>query len=201
MESNSIRNYNEITESGIIPITKYIEKIIPIQREEDKDFCLRFITIENNHLDICHRFYTNEHIKTIIESSDFLLFFHKQGEINRIVAFALVKIMKKKKGYILNILLVCAIPNKNKFGQMIAHSLYNFAIRKKCKYLYTSPRTEALRSTFLKYGFEPVFGTQGIDEVLEKEIEIKNLTIIKSNKTRKIKSKIERDASFENIQR
>lgn len=193
MESNTIRNYNEITESGILPSIKYIEKILPIQREEDKDFCLRFLTLENNHLDLCHKYYTNEYIKTIIESSDFVLFFHKKDEIKTIVAFALVRMMKKKKGNILNILLVCATPNKNKFGQMIAHSLYNFAIRKKCKYLYTSPRTAALRATFIKYGFEPIFGREGVDEVLEKEIEENNISIIRANKTRKIKSKIDID--------
>jgi hypothetical protein len=62
-----------------------------------------------------------------------------------------VRLQSKKKGRLLNILLACAVPNKNKFGKMIANSLYNFAVKYKYPFLYVSPRTPELRRTFIKY--------------------------------------------------
>lgn len=179
---NNIRNYNEITDNGITPSTKYIEKHISIKNDEDKDACLRFLTITNTNL--CHGYYDAKHINSIIEYSDYLIFFSNQ---DRIVAFALVKSMNKKKGKILNILLACAVPNKKKLGKMIANSLYNFAVKYKYPFLYVSPRTPELRETFIKHGFESIYGREGVDEVLEKEIEINVLTINKRGKTQKIK--------------
>ncbi len=116
-----------------------------------------------------------------------MYFFHTPSDPEDIVTFALVKIRNKKKGKILDILLVCAIPNHKRFGQMIAFSLYNFAQKKNCKFLYTSPRTPELRNTFIKYGFEPIHGIKGIDEVLEKEVEDNLLTIQTRGKTLKVK--------------
>lgn len=184
METNIIRNYNEITENGIKPTTKYIERIISIKTEEDKDACLRYLTINNNSLTLCHKYYNAGYINSVIESSDCLIYFSSQD--NNIVAFALVKFNSKKKGKILNILLACAIPNKNKFGRMLAYSLYNFAVKNKYPFLYVSPRTPELRKTFIKYGFESVHGIEGIDEVLEKEIDLHIPIFHKRGKTQKL---------------
>lgn len=177
METNIIRNYNEITENGIKPTTKYIERIISIKTAEDKDACRRYLTI--NTLTLCHKY---KYINSVIESSDCLIYFSSQE--NNIVAFALVKFNSKKKGKILNILLACAIPNKNNYGELIAYSLYNFAVKNKYPFLYVSPNTPELRKTFIKYGFESVHGIEGIDEVLEKEIDIP--IFHKRGKTQKI---------------
>ena len=187
METNNIRNYNEITYTGITPSTRYLEKHIPIKTVEDKDACLRFLTINNNSLALCHRYYSVEYINSIMEYSDYLIYFSSQENHTDIVAFALVKSKSKKKGKILDILLACAIPNKIKFGKMIAHSLYNFAVKYKYSFLYVSPRTTELRKTFIKYGFESIHGREGIDEVLEKEIDLNIPTFNKRGKTQKIK--------------
>jgi hypothetical protein len=191
METNNIRNYNEITYTGITPSTRYIEKHIPIKTDEDKDACLRFLTINNKNL--CQAYYDDTHINSIIEYSDFLIYFSNQDSI---VAFALVKSMSKKKGKVLNILLACSMPNK-KFGKMIAHSLYNFAVKYKYPFLYVSPRTPELRKTFIKYGFESIYGREEVDEVLEKEIDMNILTINKRGKTQKIKRSTMEDPLFE----
>ena len=187
METNIIRNYNEITDNGIKPSIKYIEKIIPIKTEEDKDACLRFLTLNNKNLTLCHGYYDMKYINTIIEYSDFLVYFISPYQYKDIVAFALIKSKSKKKGKILDISLACAIPNKNKFGKMIAHSLYNFAVKYKYTFLYVSPRTPELRKTFIKYGFESICGIEGIDEVLEKEIDTSVPIIYNRGKTQKIK--------------
>jgi len=155
---------NEITDTDINPSVKYIEKIIPIKTEEDKYSCLRFLTI------LCHSHYNEKYINSLLEYSDYLIYCSHQDNYKDIVAFALVKSKSKKKGKILDILLVCAIPNKHKFGRMISHSLYNFAVKHKYLFLYVSPRTPELRKTFIKYGFESIHGMEGVDEVLEKEI-------------------------------
>lgn len=187
METNTIRNYNEIINNSIRSSIKYIEKIIKIKTVEDKDACLRFLTINNNILTLCHGYYTVEYINSVIEYSDYLLYFHSQDDHNTIVAFALVESKSKKKGKILNILLTCAAPNKVKFGKMMAYSLYNFAVKSKYPFLYVSPRTPELRKTFIKYGFESIYGREGIDEVLEKEIDLNIPTFYKRGKTQKIK--------------
>ena len=54
---------------------------------------------------------------------------------------------------------------------MIAHSLYNFAVKYKYPFLYVSPRTPELRETFINYEFESIHGREGVDEILEKEID------------------------------
>lgn len=171
METNDIRNYEEVINTGIRPSTKYIEKVLRIRSEDDKDACLRFLTINNKSLALCRGFYTDEYIRSVVESSDALLYVHTKEDTSQIVAFALVQTKHKKKGKILNILLVCAVVNKHKLGKLIAHSLYNFAVTHAYLFLYVSPRTPALRATFMKYGFESIYGREGIDEVLEKELE------------------------------
>jgi hypothetical protein len=178
---------NEITNNGIKPTTKYIERIIIIKTEQDKDACLRFLTINNNSLTLCHTYYNDKYINSVMEDSDCLIYFSSQENIKHIVAFAFVKFNSKKKGKILNILLACAIPNKNKFGSMLAYSLYNFAVKYNYRFLYVTPRTPELRKTFIKYGFESIHGKEGVDEVLEKEIDLDIPTINKRGKTQKIK--------------
>jgi hypothetical protein len=187
MEANDIRNYNEITDNGIKPSIQYIEKIIQIKTEEDKDACLRFLTLNHNILTLCHGFYNHDYINSIIEYSDCLIYYISQDK--DVVAFSLVKSKSKKKGKILDILLACAIPNKNKFGKMIAYSLYNYAVKYKYPFLYVSPRTPGLRKTFMKYGFESIHGIEGVDEVLEKEIDLNTPTFQKRGITQKIKRK------------
>lgn len=179
MEKNNIRNYNEITQ-------KYVEKIIAIKTEEDRDDCFRFLTMANNASELCHKFYNAAYINSIIEYSDCLIYFSNSNKPTEIVAFSLVRFKSKKKGRILDILLACAITNKDKFGKMIAHSLYNFAVKYKYPFLYVSPRTPELRKTFIKYGFESIHGIEGVDEVLEKEIDLDIPIFYKRGKTLKV---------------
>lgn len=55
------------------------------------------------------------------------------------------------------------------------------------KSLYVSPRTPELRKSFIKYGFESIYGREGIDEVLEKEIDLIIPIFHKRGKTLKVK--------------
>ena len=181
METNNIRNYDEITDNIIKPTIKYIEKIIPIKTEEDKDACLRFLTI------LCDGYYNGEYINGMLEYSDCLIYFISEENHKDIIGFALLKFKSKKKGKILDILLACVIPNKNKFGKMISHSIYNFAVKYKYQFLYVSPQTPEFRKTFIKYGFETIHGREGIDEVLEKELDLNIPTFHKRGITQKIK--------------
>jgi hypothetical protein len=190
METNNIRNYDEITNTGIKPSTKYIEKIVPIRTEEDKDACLRFLTLNNNSDALCHGFYDTNHINRIIEYCEYLLYFSTQEHQHEIIAFALLHSKRINKGKLLEISLACAIPNKHKFGNMIAHSIYKFAVRNKIKFLSVAPRTPELRKTFIKYGFESVYGKELEDEVLLKEIDLKIPVFLTRNKTKKVKRKI-----------
>lgn len=185
MDYNLLRNYNEVVNNGIFPTEKYELKKIPIISEEDKEACLRLLTIGNKHLLICHNCVSSDFINSTIEESDYLIYFHRKSSADNIVAFALIKFMKKSKGKILNILLACAVKSENKFGYMIANALYNFAIDRGIMFLYTSPRTDMLRVTFMKYGFEPIFGKKDVNEVLEKTINAKRLKIYPNSKTRK----------------
>lgn len=143
---------------------------------------MRLLTFNNKHLKLCHDVYNVAYLNSVIEYSDWLLYFHNESDVESIVAFALIKFMNKKKGKIANILLLCAIPNDKKFGQMMVNAMYHFTIQRGCKFLYVSPRTPLLRKTFLKYGFEPIYGKENVDEVLEKEIENNQLQITKRSK-------------------
>lgn len=162
---------------------KYERKILPLSKEDDKISCLKLLTQSNKHLLLCHNLYSEEHINKIIEASDYIIFHHKKQNIEDIVGFALVKIIGKKK--VLDILLLCAIPNAEQFGNMIAHSVFTFALVKHCTKIYTSPRTSALRKTFVKYGFEHLRGVEDIDEVMVKYVELQEFQ--KTNKTRKVR--------------
>jgi len=186
MDYNIIRNYNEITNNGTKRVEKYSFKKGVLVTDEDRDACLRLLILDEKHEELCHNYYSAKYFNSVIEDSDWLLYFHEESKINAIVAFALVKLRRKKKGRILDIRLLCAVQNHRKFGQMMANAVYNFAIERGCLFIYTSPRTEMLRKTFIKYGFEPIYGKINVDEVLEKELDSNIVISYNRTKTRKI---------------
>jgi hypothetical protein len=147
---------------------EYVLKIIPVSKEDDKNSCHRLLTFKNRHLHLCHKVYDEKYINSVIESSNYLLYYHTKQSIEEIICFALIEINKK----VCDIHLVCSIQNNQEFGRMIAYSVYEFAIKKKCNKIYTSLTTELLRTTFIKYGFEHLRGIKDYDEVLVKKIEI-----------------------------
>jgi hypothetical protein len=165
---------------------KYKQVICPLKTEDDKADCLRHLTLSDKHVLLCRNTYSSEHINKIIEESDYVIL-HYAETIENIVGFALLKILKNN---VLDILLVCTIQNEERLGNMIAYSVYSFAISKKCKKIYTAPRTAELRKTFIKYGFEHLWGVQDIDEVLYKKINLQTYTRVP--KTLKIHSKTRR---------
>lgn len=146
----------------------YVLKILPVSRKDNKNSCHRLLTLGDKHLYLCHHVYDEKYINSVIESSNYLLYYHTKQNIEDIICFALVEINKK----VYDIHLLCAIPNNQEFGRMIAYSVYEFAINKKCSKIYTAPRTDELRKTFIKYGFEHLRGIKDYDEVLVKKIEI-----------------------------
>lgn len=99
MDTNIILKYNELRNNGtIVPGIQYIEKILPIKTKEDKNFCYLFLTDKNKHTLLCRNLYTDKHINNIIESSNFIIFFHTQNDLENIVTFALLKFSNKKRG-------------------------------------------------------------------------------------------------------
>lgn len=150
----------------------YKPNAIPLASESDKESCFRYLTNSDRHIPLCHGFYTDKHINTVIEASDYLLVYTEKDDINKIVAFSLVEFKK----HALDILLLCALPNDKQFGRMMAYYVYQFAIQKKCRRIYTAPRTDELRATFMRYGFEHHCGVKGINEVLAKEITLQKFT-------------------------
>jgi hypothetical protein len=158
----------------------YKSKISILKTDEDKDKCLRFLTTDDRHNIVCHSFYTKDHLNAIIQSSGYFLFYHRKDNIHDIVAFALVKIKK----HMLDVLLLCAIPNKEHYGHMMGHFVYIFAFNKHCNRIYTSPRTPELRNTFIKYGFEHFRGVHNLDEVLVKSVNLDRYN--KTYRTRKL---------------
>jgi hypothetical protein len=144
--------------------SEFLLKIIPVLKEDNTNSCHRLLTFRDKHLSLCHNTYSEKHINSIIESSNYLLYYHTKQSIEDIICFALIKINKK----VCDIYLLCSIQNNQEFGRMIAYSVYEFAIKKKCSKIYTSPRTDALRNTFIKYGFEHLRGLKDYDEVLVK---------------------------------
>lgn len=159
---------------------KFEKKIIALKTEHDRYDCLRLLTSQNKHVQLCHNTYDEKHMNAIIDNSDYVILHHYKHRIQDIVGFALVK----KRNHNMEILLLCTIPNKEDYGRMVAFSVNNFAIIKTCEKIYAAPRTASLRTTFIKYGFIPFYGTQDIDEVLEKSINTPRFT--KVNKTRKL---------------
>jgi hypothetical protein len=156
-------------------------KTIPLRNDDDRHACLKLLTLNDKHLDLCHGYYTDTYINTVIENSSHFLFYHTSESMSAIVAFALVQV----KRTILDIFLLCAVPSDNHYGNMMAYSVYNFAIHKQCTKLYVSPRTATLRRTFMKYGFEHLRGIVDIDEVLVKYIHISSF--VRTSKTFKRK--------------
>jgi hypothetical protein len=142
------------------------EKVVPIRTEEDQYACLKLLVGKHRHMKLCQGLYSEEHIKTSIEDSTALLYYHPVGAIEDVVCFALVAHRKNR----LEIQLICAVPNTQRFGNMIAYLMFSYAVQKKCKKLMCSPRTPELRATFLRHGFVHYHGTKGLDEVLEKQV-------------------------------
>lgn len=183
-------------ETNLYNRDNYVAKILPLSRDEDKDSCIHLLTRSNKHLLLCHNIYDDKYIQMAVESSDYILFHHRKGASEDIVGFALVALKKRA----LDILLLCAAPNTEQFGNMIANSVYNFGITKKYSRIYASPRTSQLRNTFLKYGFEHLRGMKDIDEVLVKNINL--LKINRTNKTRKInRGRNNKVSNFTNLNR
>lgn len=157
----------------------YERKVRPLGKEEDKAACLKLLTQTDI---LC---YSEDHMNKIIEASDYIVFHHRKQNVEDIVGFALVQYIGKKK--VLDILLLCAIPNAE---HTIVHSVFMFAVIKQCKKLYASSRTVILRKTFLKYGFEHLCGVRDIDEVLVKEIKLRKTNAMRRRYTAKEKPKI-----------
>lgn len=175
----------------------FVFKVIPINKEQNKNSCFRLLTLTNRHILLCHNTYDEKYIQSVIESSNYFLFYTTKHNINEILCFALVNITSK---HVCDILLLCAIPNELQYGNMMAYSLQGFAIHKKCKKMYTMPRTELLRKTFIKYGFEHLRGVKNYDEVLVKRI-ILPPTFVKTHFTlrkKKITNKNRQLVSIEN---
>jgi hypothetical protein len=144
----------------------FVLKELPIRTEEDRHACLRMLLENDRHRPLCHSEYSEEHIRAYVENGTAFLYYHPVDDIETMVCFAIVK--QKKR--VLDILLVCAAPNTHNFDNMIVHAIYTYSISKKCKKLYAAPRTERLRTTFMRYGFTHLRGTRGIDEVFEKTV-------------------------------
>ena len=179
-------DYNIVlTNNGVKQSDTYLLKKLPLIDDEDRESCLRFLT-QNKPLLLFHNYYSAEYINTVVEESNCFLYFHKESAI---VSFAVLKKMRKKKGNILNILLMCALPNK-KFVQMLANAVYTFAKEHGCRFLYTSPRTKLLRETFMRYGFESIYGRENTNEVFEKELSQNEIIIRNPSKTRKLSRKM-----------
>jgi hypothetical protein len=160
---------------------EFYKKVINVLKtDEDKDKCLRLLTNSENNT-LCHGVYNATYINSAIESADYIIIRHKTGEPYKVVGFALLKLLRSKA---LDILMVCTIPNSERYGNMMAYDIHSFAILKKCKKIYTSPRTLELRNTFFKYGFEHLRGIENVDEVLVRKLAA--FTIIKTNTTRKV---------------
>lgn len=156
-------------------------KTIPLRNDDDRHACLKLLTLDGKHLELCHGHYTDTYINTVIENSSHFLFHHTSDAMTAIVAFALVQVKRN----VLDIFLLCAIPSDKHYGNMMAYSVYNFAVQKRCTKLYVSPRTAMLRRTFIKYGFEHLRGIVDIDEVLVKHIHISSF--VRTDKTFKRK--------------
>ncbi len=156
----------------------YKENYLSLQHPEDKEGCLRLLTSSKNTT-LCQGIYDEQFINTAIEQSDCILLRQTMDDPETIVAFALIQLKRKA----LDILLVCTVPNTERFGVMIAYDTYKFAVKKRCRKIYTSPRTDALRTTFLKYGFQHHVGIVGINEVLMKLVSVQTIPIVR--RTRK----------------
>jgi hypothetical protein len=158
---------------------KYLLVISPLRTDDDRDACFRTLRSKENQT-LCQNIYSDKYIQCAIEQCDYVILRRTATNANIIVAFALVEVLNSKN---LDILLACTIPNKERFGNMIAYDIYSFAVKKKYHELYTEPRTPELRSIFIKYGFEHFRGVKDFNEVLKKVIVLP--TFNKVNKTRK----------------
>lgn len=158
----------------------YTLAILSLRNEEDKNACLQLI-VQKQNATLCQGIYDESYLKSAIEYSDYAILRRRKSMHEHIVAFALVQNLSSRKA--LDILLACTIPNKERYGNMIAYDAYSFAVSKKYKKIYTAPRTSDLRKTFMKYGFEHHSGIPDINEVLIKTVSA--IALQKVNKTLK----------------
>ena len=160
METNIIDRGNHTNENCRLINDEYEEvQIRIVDNEEDHYKCLQMLT------NICQP-YDDIYLRAFIEDSTHLLFYRKKGTKD-IVGFNLLKLKKKHK---MDIVLTCATVNTKKYGIMLAFGAYRFAIKHKVHTIMVSPRTPELRQTFIRHGYVHLFGTQEINEVLEKHV-------------------------------
>jgi hypothetical protein len=175
-------------ETNLYNRDKYTKSIILLKSEEDRYRCLQLLTSKNN-TGLCHGIYGDQDIKRFMDMSEYILLRRESGTSN-VVAFAFMNRVRSKS---LDIVLVCTIPNKQRFGNMIAFDIHEYGVRNRYTRIITEPRTPELRHTFIKYGFEPLHG-----EILEKDIVVTHM-LAKTNKTLKLKSKIKKPRTISNI--
>jgi hypothetical protein len=159
------------------------ELIMKLTNETERYDCFLLLTAENKHSTICQQTYDEKYIKAFIENSTHFQLYKKK-DTKEIVGFNLLKLKKNHK---MDVILTCAVANTNHYGKMLAFGAYRFAIRNKVKKILAAPRTPALRATFVRNGFVTCFGTEDIDEVLEKEVSSLALKSAKTNKTRHVR--------------
>jgi hypothetical protein len=160
---------------------KYTKIIIGLQNDEDRYNCILRLTMDDRHLNLCRSVYDETYLRAAVNNSDYIIIHRHKDDIKNIVGFALLRHTKHK----MEILLLCTIPNTENYGNMVAYSVYNFAVSKKCKGIYVAPRTPELRKTFIKHGFKHYLGLENINEMLEKTIIVTKYT--KINRTLKTK--------------
>jgi hypothetical protein len=178
---NILNRFENLSVSNIRIIDDlYLESEMKLTSKEDKYNCFLLLTSENN---LCQKTYDETYLKAFIENSTHFQMYRKK-ETKEIIGFNLLKLKKKHK---MDIILTCAVPNDKKYGTMIAFGAHRFAVRNKVKKILVAPRTPGLRATFVRHGFISCFGTEGIDEVLEKEIRVSVLKAGKTNVTRHIR--------------
>jgi len=135
----------------------YTEKIVSINSGEDRDACLQFLTAATGGSAL--------HVNSIIDYSSYLMYFTRDGDV---VAAASMRLKKKTRGYILDILLACSISALDK---RMVECLCKFAVQCGYSFIYVSPLTPGLRAAFIEKEFENIHGIEGMDEVLEKDLE------------------------------
>jgi hypothetical protein len=135
----------------------HIEKIVSNDSVEGRDACLEFLTAATGGSAV--------HINSIIDCSSYLMYFtSEQG----VVAAAIMRLKKKTRGYILDILLAYSISALDK---RLVECLCKFAVTYGFSFIYVSPLTPGLRAACIEHEFENIHGIEGMDEVLEKDLE------------------------------
>lgn len=182
MEENIINRAEDLSSANVRPVDdQYLEIDMKLTTEEEKYRCFLLLTNENKISTLCQQTYDEKYIKAFIENSTHFQIFRRKNT-KEVIGFNLLKLKKKHK---MDIILTCAVTNTKTYGTMIAFGAYKFAVRNKVKKILVAPRTPALRATFVRHGFTSYFGTEDIDEVLEKEVSALALKSGKTSHTRR----------------